>query len=66
MMKCKFKSLEEPRPVMFKKPIISSCQTPPKIATLRNLYLLGLLLEQDLHMQNESDDQLHGTHSKIL
>lgn len=66
MMKCKFKNLKEPRPVIFKKPIISSCQNPPKIARLRNLYLLELLLEQDLHMQNECDDQLLGTLSKIL
>lgn len=55
MMKCKFKNLEEPRPVIVKKPITSSCQNPPGIARPRNLYLLGLLLEQDLHMQNECD-----------
>ena len=52
-MKSKFTSLGETEPVVFKKPISSSCQNLPEIVSLRNLCLLRVLLEQALHSQSE-------------
>lgn len=65
MMKSKFKSLKETGPVIFKKAITSSFQNLPEITRLKNLYLPGLLLEQDVYMWSECADHLLGTHSKV-